>query len=70
LESLRSCEEDAAAYGRDMGGMGMVAEVLRNEVESLEEILEDMRRKIDEGEGEWVGSERVYLVGGRWATFL
>jgi hypothetical protein len=67
---LRSCEEDVAAYARERGGMGRVTEVLGDEVESLEEILEVMRRKIDEGEGGWDGSGKAFLVGGRWATFL
>lgn len=73
LERLRGYEEDVAACVRnrgDMSGLRWVAEGLREEIGRLEEILEAMRRKIDEGEGEWDGNGRAFLVGGRWPTFL
>lgn len=54
----------------DSSGMGRVAEALRGEAGRLEETLEEMRRKIEEGEGGWDGGGEVFLVGGRWATFL
>jgi len=50
--------------------MGRVAEALRGEAGRLEETLQEMRRKIEEGEGGWDGGGEVFLVGGRWATFL
>lgn len=73
LERLRGHEEDVEGWVRETGGrsgLGRVADGLREEVESLEGILEDMRRKIDEGEGGWDGSGKAFLVGGRWATCL
>lgn len=71
LERLRGFEEDVAAYVRERDDrIGRVADGLREEVGSLEETLEAMRRKIDEGEGGWDGSGKAFLVGGRWATFL
>lgn len=73
LERLHRHEDDVGVYVRERGdrsGLERVAESLREEVEILEEILEDMRRKIDEGEGGWDGSGKAFLVGGRWATFL
>lgn len=73
LERLRGCEGDVAAHVRERGdssGMGRVAEALRGEVGRLEETLDEMRRKIEEGEGGWDGSGKAFLVGGRWATFL
>ena len=73
LERLCEHEEDVTSYVRDMGdrsGLGRVAEGLREEVGRLEEILEGMRRKIEEGQGGWDGSGKAFLVGGRWATFL
>lgn len=73
LERLRENEEDVAAFVREVGdrsGLRRVAEGLSEDVERLEEILQAMRRKIEEGEGEWDGSGNVFLIGGRWATFL
>lgn len=73
LELLRTYEEDIAACVRARGEssrMGRVAEGLREDIGTLEEILEGMRRKIDEGEGEWGGNGKAFVVGGRWATFL
>jgi hypothetical protein len=70
---LRGYEEDVEGWVRETGdrsGLGRVAVGLREEIDNLEEILEDMRRKIDESEGGWDGSGKVFLMGGRWATFL
>ena len=71
LERLRGYEEHVAAYVRENGDrMARVAEGLTEEAGRLEEILEGMRRKIDEGESGWDGDGKAFLVGGRWATFL
>lgn len=70
---MRGHEEDVAAYVRERGdksGLRRVAEGLSEEVRRLEGVLEGMRRVIEVGEGGWDASEKAFLVGGRWATFL
>ena len=88
LERLRGYEEDVAAYVRERGdrsGMGRVAEDLREEIERLEEIVEGIRRKIEEGEDGWDGDHQAAggtsppagasgftpsVEGGRWKRLL
>lgn len=73
LERLRGHGEDVAAYVRERGDrsdLRRVVEGLREEVGRLKGVLEGMRRVIEEGEDGWDASEKAFLVGGRWATFL
>lgn len=73
LERLRGHQEAVATYVRERGdraGLERVAEGWREEIGRLEEILEGMRRKIEEGESGRDGSGKAFLVGGRWVTFL
>lgn len=57
------------AHG-ESGDLGEMLKSLQNDVMRLEGVLLGMRRRIEEGEGEWKGKGDVFLVGGRWATFL
>lgn len=57
------------AHGESEDLMEMLKS-LQNEAGRLEGVLQGMRRKIEECEGEWKGKGEVFLVGGRWATFL
>lgn len=57
------------AHGESEDLMEMLKS-LQNDAVRLEGVLQGMRRKIEEGEGEWNGKGEVFLVGWRWATFL
>lgn len=70
LNRVREHKDDLAEYERERGerkGMGRALAFLREDVERLEDILEEMREKLGNGGS---GSGKVFLVGGRWATFL